>query len=331
MVTRTVSVIMPNFNHAEYLPHALRGILAQSYQPLEFIIIDDGSTDNSVEVIERFAKEHAVIRLFLNDKNRGVVYTLNRGIDLAKGDYLLMAAADDYVLPEFLERSMKILACYPQAGLSICHSMVQKDRGEFVRQLSVFLANESCYFSPHELAELGRIKGFAVGNQGNGVVVKKALLKDIGEQGAYLIPELKSVCDFFALNVIGFRYGVCYVPESLAVFRKTTGSYSSSCKTFRDDLVKGIFDLLLSPKYRDVLSKFQRSGIIYYFETDVLRVVMRDFRKYKGFLDFSIVRTILLNVIRKVIWGVLPESIHDKYLKMKEKFLNRVSMVRLFN
>lgn len=321
----TVSVIMPNYNHAKFLPHALAGILAQSYRPFEIIIIDDGSTDNSIEVLESFAEKHSLIQLFANEQNRGVVYTLNRGIDLAKGDYLLMAAADDYVLPEFLERSMKILACYPQAGLSICHSMVQKDSGEFVRQLSVFMANESCYFSSHELMELGRTKGFSVGNQVNGVVVKKKALTEIGAPGSYLIPSLKSACDFFAMNVIGFRYGVCYVPKSLAIFRKTTGSYSSSCKTFRDEVVKEIFDLLLSPKYCDVLSQFQKSGIIYYFETAVLRVVMTEFNKYRGFLNFSTLRIILLNVVREVVWGALPESLHDRYLAMKDKFLTSVS------
>ncbi len=321
----TVSVIMPNYNHANFLPHALEGILAQSYRPFEVIIIDDGSTDNSLEVIKSFAEKHSLIKVFVNEQNRGVVYTLNRGIDLAKGDYLLMAAADDFVLPEFLERSMKILAAHPQAGLSICHSMVQKDSGDFVRQLSVFIANEACYFSSHELAELGRTKGFSVGNQVNGVVVKKAALTEIGEPANYLLPSLKSACDFFAMNVIGFRYGVCYVPEPLAVFRKTTGSYSSSCKAFRDEVVKDTFDLLVSPKYSDVLSKFQKSGIIYYFETAVLRVVMSNFSKYRGFLSVAVLRTILLNVVREVVWGILPESVHDKYLGMKDKLLNNVA------
>ena len=319
----TVSVIMPNYNHAKFLPHALEGILAQTSRPFEIIIIDDGSTDNSVEVLESFAEQHSHIQLFTNEENRGVVYTLNRGIDLARGDYLLMAAADDYVLPGFLESSMKILGCHPEAGLSICHSMVQKGSGEFVRQLPVFLANEPSFFSADELVELGRLKGFSVGNQVNGVVVKKKALQEIGESGAYLIPSLKSSCDFFAMNIIGFRYGVCYVPESLAIFRKTTGSYSSSCKTFRDEVVKEIFDLLLSPKYRDVLAKFQRSGIIYYFETAVLRVVISNFARYRGFLNVSIIRTILLNVVREVVWGALPESIHDQYLAMKDKFLTK--------
>src|ERR1044071_8971404 len=98
-----LSVLMPNFNHGRFLPEALDAILGQSYQPFEVIVIDDASTDNSVEILERFAARHSCIRLVRNEQNMGVMHNVNHLLNLASGDYLLFAAADDVILPGFFE------------------------------------------------------------------------------------------------------------------------------------------------------------------------------------------------------------------------------------
>src|SRR5260221_14302308 len=114
----TLSVILPNYNHAEHLPTCLGALLAQSAPPTEIILIDDGSSDTSVNVIKDFRARNPTIKFFQNDKNRGVSFTVNRGIDLAIGEYSFFLAADDKVLPGFLEKSLRLLASYPQAGIS---------------------------------------------------------------------------------------------------------------------------------------------------------------------------------------------------------------------
>jgi len=81
----TLSVIIPNYNHGKYLPACLNAILRQSVTPLEVIILDDCSTDNSVEVVERFAAEDPIFRLIRNPKNLGVMPNVNKGVDLARG------------------------------------------------------------------------------------------------------------------------------------------------------------------------------------------------------------------------------------------------------
>ncbi len=112
-----LSVIMPNYNHGSYITEALEAVVRQSFTPFEFIICDDGSTDNSVEIIQEFADRYPFIRFVKNEKNLGALTTSGRLFELAKGDYIYPAAADDKILPGFFEKSMRLLVEYPQAAI----------------------------------------------------------------------------------------------------------------------------------------------------------------------------------------------------------------------
>ena len=115
----TLSVILPNYNHAQYVESALQALVDQSTPALEVIVIDDGSTDASVEVVENFSKRYPYVRVLRNDRNQGVVASMNRGIQAAKGEFLFFASADDLVLPGFFEHSLLLLARHPNARLSL--------------------------------------------------------------------------------------------------------------------------------------------------------------------------------------------------------------------
>ena len=133
MTTPTLSVIMGNYNHAHYLVESISAILNQSFRPIEFIIIDDASTDNSVEIIEGFAKKDPRIRFFKNDKNLGNAPTYTRAYELMRGDYFILTAADDRVLPGLFEKSMAMLAKFPSAGFcSAISRRIDGDENELV-------------------------------------------------------------------------------------------------------------------------------------------------------------------------------------------------------
>lgn len=111
-----VSIAMPMYNGQSYLREAIDSILNQTYTNIELIVIDDGSTDNSVSIIESY--DDPRISLFQNDKNRGVAYTRNRAIELAKGDYLAWMDCDDISLPKkidlqvaFMEKNLDVSVC----------------------------------------------------------------------------------------------------------------------------------------------------------------------------------------------------------------------------
>ncbi|CAL1241801.1 glycosyltransferase family 2 protein [Candidatus Methylocalor cossyra] len=115
MGTPCISVIMPVYNGEKYLRPAIESILGQTFTDFEFLIIDDGSTDSSVEICSSYRDPR--IRLLSNGHNLGLIATLNRGLELARGEYIARMDCDDISLPERLERQLAFLNRHPDVGL----------------------------------------------------------------------------------------------------------------------------------------------------------------------------------------------------------------------
>lgn len=110
-----LTVVMPVYNGQEYLKEAINSVLEQSYQNYELIIIDDGSTDDSVEIIKSYKDSR--IRFLQNGANYGVGYTRNVGLDEAKGDFLAWMDCDDLIHPKRFEKQIDLLTKNPEVGI----------------------------------------------------------------------------------------------------------------------------------------------------------------------------------------------------------------------
>jgi glycosyltransferase involved in cell wall biosynthesis len=110
-----VTVLMPVYNASLFLEEAIESILNQSFREFEFLIIDDGSTDDSIALIEKFTDER--IRLIRNEKNLGISLTLNRGIELATCELIARMDSDDISKPDRLEKQYNYMAAHPECGL----------------------------------------------------------------------------------------------------------------------------------------------------------------------------------------------------------------------
>lgn len=100
-----VSVIMPSYNSGRYIEQAINSVLHQSYRDLELLIIDDGSTDNSLKIIRERARQDQRIRLLFTN-NQGSGAARNKGLDNARGDYYCFIDSDDYYNLDFLAKGM---------------------------------------------------------------------------------------------------------------------------------------------------------------------------------------------------------------------------------
>lgn len=115
-----VSIIVPNYNYANYLDQRINSILNQTYQSYEIIILDDASTDDSLKVIERYRNHPKVSHVIINEENTGKPFMQwMKGITLARGEWIWIAEADDLALPQFLETCMKYIQMDQHA--SVCY------------------------------------------------------------------------------------------------------------------------------------------------------------------------------------------------------------------
>lgn len=108
---------MPTYNDANYLPEAIESILKQTYQDFEFIIINDRSTDNTAEILTGYQQQDERIIVLNNSKNLGVARSLNRGIKIARGEYIARMDSDDVSLPQRFERQIVYLEAHPEIGV----------------------------------------------------------------------------------------------------------------------------------------------------------------------------------------------------------------------
>jgi glycosyltransferase involved in cell wall biosynthesis len=101
---------MTSFNYARFIPHAIESVLHQTFPDLELIIVDDGSSDSSKEIIEEFRKKDPRIRTIFHEKNMGIARTMNDGIDAARGIFIAFIASDDLWMVNKLDEQLKVLS-----------------------------------------------------------------------------------------------------------------------------------------------------------------------------------------------------------------------------
>ncbi len=265
-----MSVIVPNYNHGKYLGACLSSILAQSFQPLEIIVLDDASTDNSVEVVKEFAQRNPLVRLVQNEKNLGVMPNLNKGVQLARGDYIYVCSADDEVFPGLFEKSLGILIQHPDAGLSCGASKWHDVASGLTWHMASNMADRPCYLSPGQLVDLGR--------SGKLLLVSSSVIwrrKPLCEVGSFH-PELRWHADWYAVHVPAFRHGVCYIPEPLSITNILPKSFYTAGvrKPEHKQVLLRIIELLSLPENADVRRCVAESGALSLFAMPMLRLLV---------------------------------------------------------
>jgi glycosyltransferase involved in cell wall biosynthesis len=117
-----VSIVVPNYNHAAFLEQRLLSLFNQRFKDFEVIFLDDASTDNSLEIAERIARDHPM-RMVANSQNSGTSFAQwNKGVALARGEFVWIAESDDVADPDLLGRLVDVLSRNPHVGLAYCRS-----------------------------------------------------------------------------------------------------------------------------------------------------------------------------------------------------------------
>lgn len=304
-----ISVIVPNYNHARFLPRCLNALLNQSILPFEIIVVDDASTDNSSEVLQSFAGKHPLIKVRANEQNLGVCRTMNRGMELARGDWVMFPAADDEVLPGLFEHATALLRAHPEAGL--CSGLCElHDETTGLRcYIGGTMPKEPCYLTPAEMVALGRGDRLKIAGQ-NAVYNKSALIAAGG-----WIPELRWFTDWFGAFVVGFRHGMCHVPEVLSVFNMAPTTYYHSARPAeRREVLARMLQLLESDRYADVAPLIRASGMLGGFGWPMLRLAAGR-RRHWRYLNVAFLRISARRCAEVVGRRCLPKWLARMFLK----------------
>lgn len=112
-----VSVCIPTFNYARFLPDAIGSVLSQTFDDFELLVVDNCSTDGTGGLVEDFARREPRLRYYKNASNLGLGANFNRAMELANGEYVKILCADDWLAPRALEKSVAALVRHPEAAM----------------------------------------------------------------------------------------------------------------------------------------------------------------------------------------------------------------------
>lgn len=112
-----ISVVITSYNYEKYLKDTINSVLSQTYSDWEMIVIDDASTDSSVDIIKEFVKKDSRIKLIENETNLGLTQTPKKGLEAASGEWVAILESDDRLREDYLEKKAAIAAQYPDIGL----------------------------------------------------------------------------------------------------------------------------------------------------------------------------------------------------------------------
>jgi glycosyltransferase involved in cell wall biosynthesis len=128
-----VSIVIPCYNRERYLGLAIQSVLNQTYTDFELIIVDDGSTDASLQIAEQFASEDSRVKVIAQEQNQGVALTLKKGFDIAQGEFIGQVDSDDLLEPPALEITVQVLEGDPGLGMVYTNYIEINEEGERTR------------------------------------------------------------------------------------------------------------------------------------------------------------------------------------------------------
>ncbi|MFC3227163.1 glycosyltransferase family 2 protein [Marinibaculum pumilum] len=270
-----LSVVIPNYNHGRFLETAVAAHLGQRRPPLEVIVVDDASTDDSVAVVTALQAQEPRIRLLRQDRNRRVNAAMNRGLAEARGDYVCFSAADDLVGPDFAAENLALLDACPQAAFAFSDPAELLGESGIVREFPLYLSTAPAYLEAERMIAIMRRAFFTISS--NTAVYRRDRLQEIGG----FAEDLEWYADWWVNYVLAYRHGAGYVPRRLAWFRVSPQSYSA--KGVRDAAAqRAVTDRVLAmldePRYADVAPLFRRSGLMTEFSLRGLGWLLSDRR-----------------------------------------------------
>ena len=217
----TIAVIIPNYNHGHLIEKSILSTFQQSVPPDEIIVVDDGSTDDSVTRLIKLEKEIPILKLVLFKENKGTLRAGTLGVQNAKSDILMFRAADDILPPDSIKHGRDAFEKYPRSKIAFGEILFFRENTSEGTVETLALSEETEFFSADSLLRLWK-PDFNLPEPAC-FVKKSAFL----EQGG-LWEEAKWYSGWLCFTSIAFKHGLTFIPEVLNSFRLDANSYGTA-------------------------------------------------------------------------------------------------------
>lgn len=233
-VSALVSVVLPNYNREATIRRSIDSVLRQTYTQFELIVVDDGSDDASISIVESY--DDPRIRLVVLEQNSGASAARNSGIEAAVGEFVAFQDSDDEWLPEKLEHQVNHMAENPQLGAAFC-ALVR------VNPVTRFVDMRPLMEPPVIWGDFQK------------TILRQNLMwtqtwivrRKVFEAGFRFDPSLVVIHDWGLAIQISRKYEIAYLPKVLVVVSETQNSLMSSRVTYLEDLMR------LDQKFGDLI------------------------------------------------------------------------------
>jgi len=304
-----ISVVIPNYNYDRFLPLCLEAYFGQTLPPHEVVIVDDGSTDRSREILADYAPRHASLQVLLQERNQGTYAAIERGLRAASGDYVFLSSTDDIPEPFLLENLARLAVDYPQADVvttNFYFAVYREDGTSFRHPSGIGLPGQPAYYPPCDFEKALRRCWVPV--LGIPMYRKSALLpifrSDFGWWGDYL-----------DVLRVGFRSGMCHSPQPALAFRVDPGSWG--CQGRGDPEKNGrllrhiVREVFTAPEFRPVAASFARSQALCLIGAPVVRALCngKDWPLLRFVLRPKTLAVALVDLLKRTLRPFIPKSL----------------------
>ena len=223
--TYKVSVIIPNYNHARFLEERMNSILEQTYADFECILLDDGSSDDSREIIQKYIVREPRIKAYFNEKNSGNTFSQwDFGVRISQGEFIWIAESDDFADINFLSEMVSILEENPSVGLVYSNGIFIDGKGEKLPLISDHYSFDKRRSNDYLNNGRNEIENYLYRsntiNNTSGVLFRKSCYIEAG----FADKSMKYCGDWFLYIRILLKYDVAYHSRPINFIRFHTGS-----------------------------------------------------------------------------------------------------------
>ncbi len=305
-----VSVIIPTYNRSHFLSRAIKSVLNQTFQDFELIIVDDGSTDNTKEVIENFQEKDKRIKYIWQKNSGGPAKTRNKGIEKSEGEYIAFLDDDDECLPKKLEKQILLFKESKVPNLGFVGGLDIIVGKKPIKDITPF------YKSGNILKDL--CFHCIIRTPGT-VLVKRSVLQKVG----FFDEKFKAADDYDMWIRISQHYSFDYVKENILKYHVHTNNLSQNKETFYQRVEDECF---LFKKHENLIKKHPE---VYTEKTKALYRWQLLIKRPKEARDY-ILRAIKDNPFNIknylfFLFSFLPKNLSSKLMILKRRYINKIT------